>query len=100
MNQPKAQPMFERQRDLEDPTHGPDVWSAVETSEKGKAPLVGTGSMVVRPLLHILLCAGKVKGWTDNREWAEQWANQYYMRSFVSGVQYVRPHNNGHEPRT
>lgn len=38
--------MFERHRDLEDPTDGPDVLSAIEVSEKGKAPLVGTGSMV------------------------------------------------------
>lgn len=93
MSHQKAQPMFERQRDLEDPTHGSDVWSAVETSEKGKAPLVGTGSMVGRPLLHILLSGGKVVGWTEDREWAERWANQYYRRSFVSSVQELRPSN-------
>jgi hypothetical protein len=97
MNDLKAQPMFERHRDLEDPTDGPDVLSAIEVSEKGKAPLVGTGSLVGRPLLHILLSEGKVKGWTEDREWAERWANQYYRRSFVSSVQELRPSNNRDE---
>jgi hypothetical protein len=71
----------------------PESPSAPHTPEPVAAPLVGTGEMVVRPLLHILLCDGKVRGWTDNREWAEQWANQYYLRSFVSGVPELRPHN-------
>jgi hypothetical protein len=46
MNETKAQPMFERHRDLEDRTDGPDVLSAIEASEKGAAPLVGTGERV------------------------------------------------------
>lgn len=70
-----------------------EMQSAGIITDKGAAPLVGTGEMVVRPLLHILLCDGKVRGWTDNREWAEQWANQYYLRSFVSGVPELRQHN-------
>ncbi len=43
MKDPKSQPMFERHHDLEDKTDGPDVWSAVEASEKRAAPLVGSG---------------------------------------------------------
>lgn len=48
MNETKAQPMFERHRDLEDRTGGPDVLSAVEADEKGAAPLVGTGALVLQ----------------------------------------------------
>ncbi len=49
--------------------------------------------VVGRPLLHILLSDGKVKGWTHDPEWAASWANQYYMRSFVASVPEVRPPN-------
>lgn len=48
MNQPKAQPMFERQRALEDKPDGHDLWSAVEAAEKGAAPLVGPGALVLQ----------------------------------------------------